>query len=121
MFLASYYQLQFLGDMLKKSPDAAAWIFGSPAFPDIRGFVYFYQLYDSVLLVAEVSGLPHNEGSCEGRVFGFHIHEGGTCTGNSEDPFADTGMQIQETFLTGDVRDGRASEQWVYIIAVKLR
>ena len=35
--------------------------------------------------------------------------------------FADTGMQIQETFLTGDVRDGRASEQWVNIIAVKLR
>ncbi|HML35941.1 MAG TPA: superoxide dismutase family protein [Bacillota bacterium] len=91
MFLASHYQLQFLSDLLKKSPDAIAWIFGSPAFPDIRGFVYFYQLYDNVLLVAEVSGLPHSEGPCESRVFGFHIHEGATCTGNREDPFADAG------------------------------
>lgn len=35
--------------------------------------------------------------------------------------FADTNLQLQETFLTGDVRDGRDSEQWVNIIAVKLR
>jgi len=92
LFLASHYQLQYLSDILKKSPDAIAWIFGSPAFPDIRGFVYFYQLYNGVLLVAEISNLPHSEGSCESRIFGFHIHEGRTCTGNSQDPFADTGM-----------------------------
>ena len=91
-FLASNYKFQYLSDILKKSADAAAWILGSPAFPNIRGLVCFYQLYNGVLLIAEISGLPYNENSCESRVFGFHIHEGSTCTGNSEDPFADTGM-----------------------------
>jgi len=91
LFLASHNQFQFLSDLLNKSPDAVAWIFGSSAFPDIRGLVYFYQLYNGVQLITEVTGLPHNEDSCESRIFGFHIHEGSTCTGNSEDPFADTG------------------------------
>ncbi len=29
-------------------------------------------------------------GACGGRVFGFHIHSGSSCTGNASDPFADT-------------------------------
>ncbi len=90
MFLTSHYQ--YLNNILKKSPDAAAWIIGSQDFPHIQGFVYFYQLHTGVLLIAEVSGLPYTTEPCENRVFGFHIHEGSTCTGNSEDPFANTGM-----------------------------
>lgn len=86
MFISLHYQS--LSDILKKSPDATALITGSP---DIGGYVYFYQLYNGVLVIADISGLPHSDGSCESRVFGFHIHEGSTCTGNSKDPFADTG------------------------------
>lgn len=92
MLLASHYQ--YLSNILKKSPDATAWIMGSPAFPEIRGFVYFYQIDNGVLLITEVSGLPHSENPCESRIFGFHIHDGSTCMGNSEDPFADVGMHF---------------------------
>jgi copper/zinc superoxide dismutase (SODC) len=35
-------------------------------------------------------GLPLAGGPCGGRIFGFHIHEGGACSGNSNDWFADT-------------------------------
>ena len=91
MYLASQNQFLFLCDLLNKSPDAVAWIYGSPTFSDIRGYVYFYQLISGVLVFAEISGLPHSEGPCSSRVFGFHIHEGSTCTNNREDPFANTG------------------------------
>ena len=83
---------QFLCDILSKSPDAEAWIYGSPEYPDIRGLVYFYQLLNGVLLVAEVSGLPYSQGACESNIFGFHIHEGGACAGTVTDPFADAGL-----------------------------
>lgn len=81
----------FLNEIINEPPDATAWIFGSPAHPDIRGLVHFYQLYGGVLIFAEVTGLPHQPGSCESQVFGFHIHEGATCTGSREKPFSDTG------------------------------
>jgi Cu-Zn family superoxide dismutase len=71
-------------------PDAKAEIKGSGAFPDIIGKVNFYQAKDGVLLSVEVAGLPTGENLCAGDIFGFHIHEGDSCTGNAEDPFADT-------------------------------
>jgi Cu-Zn family superoxide dismutase len=91
LVLALQNQIQFLRDLLSKSPDAVAWIYGSSVYPNIQGFTYFYQLTDGVLLFTEISGLPYNEDSCKSGVFGFHIHEGGTCTGNNTDPFANTG------------------------------
>lgn len=76
-----------LRTLLNRSPDAAAKIRGEHA---IRGEVAFYQLPCGVLVRAEISGLPEGEGEapCGGRIFGFHIHEGGSCTGNAEDPYA---------------------------------
>ena len=56
----------------------------------INGEVNFYQLDDRVLVTAEVEGLPKKSFDCECGVFGFHIHEGESCTGTAEDPFADT-------------------------------
>jgi len=91
LVLASQNHFGFLNEILREPPDAAAWIFGSPAYPDIRGLVHFYQLYGGVLIFAEVTGLPYQRGPCESRVFGFHIHEGAACTGSREKPFADTG------------------------------
>ena len=43
-------------------------------------------------MIADVAGLPFEEGTCTEKIFGFHIHTGETCTGNEEDPFADTGL-----------------------------
>lgn len=78
-----------LFSLLLKPPQAAAVIQGSEEYPDIRGDVYFYQLWDNVFVMAEVTGLPVSEGDCQSPVFGFHIHEGESCSGNSEDAFAD--------------------------------
>lgn len=55
----------------------------------IRGTVDFYQTQPGVLVVTEMYGLPHGVGGCSGRFFALHIHQGGSCTGNAEDPFAD--------------------------------
>lgn len=56
----------------------------------INGEVNFYQLDDRVLVTAEVDGLPRKSSDCECGVFGFHIHEGESCTGTADDMFADT-------------------------------
>jgi len=83
----SKYYIDVLDDY---RPDAKAGIKGSNAYPNINGNISFYQTKDGVLVSAEVLGLPHGETPCSGGVFGFHIHEGDSCTGNAEDPFADT-------------------------------
>lgn len=69
-------------------PPASAHIKGSSAYPDIDGQAEFYQTRSGVIAVAEITGLPTSN-EYGSRVFGFHIHEGGSCSGNSEDPFFD--------------------------------
>lgn len=78
--------------LLKQPPEAWAEVRGSRAYPDIMGEVVFYPLWRGTLVIASVSGLPAGEKPCGERFFGFHIHEGGRCSGNAEDPFADTGQ-----------------------------
>ena len=78
--------------LLRQSPQALAVIRGSAGYPDIRGDVRFYQMHRSVLVVAEVTGIPAPEEACSSPVFGFHIHEGEECSGNKEDPFANAKM-----------------------------
>lgn len=71
-------------------PNALAIIKGDNDHPQIRGTVKFRQTPRGVLVSAEISGLPTRPGRlCDGNVFGFHIHEGKKCGGDSEDPFAD--------------------------------
>lgn len=82
---------KFYIDILnKRKPDAKAAIRGSTAYSGLNGTMLFHQTKDGVLVSVEVAGLPHREGHCARGVFGFHIHEGGSCTGSAEDPFADT-------------------------------
>lgn len=83
--------LSFLS-LLRQPSQALAVVRGSAAHPGLQGDVRFYQLRNSVLVVAEVAGLPAPEESCPSSFFGFHIHEGDECSGNSNDPFADAGM-----------------------------
>ena len=64
-------------------PDAVAIIKGSKSYPNIRGQVRFYQRSSYVLVHAAIQGLP----TTNTGFFGFHIHEGSSCTGSD---FADT-------------------------------
>lgn len=66
-------------------PDAVAYISGGTDAPNINGRVSFYQEPDSVLVVADVAGLPQNSAT---GFHGFHIHEGNSCAGTA---FAQTG------------------------------
>ncbi len=79
-----------LSSILRGRPQATANIAGSESYPGISGAVRFYQTNAGVIVQAEIDGLPDSQAPCQGRVFGFHIHEGGDCEGDREDPFADS-------------------------------
>lgn len=88
------HDMIFFQNALRKSPDAIAVVKGSAAYPKLRGTVQLRQLSDGVLLTSWVQGLPQGSGDCPANVFGFHIHEGKSCTGNNKDPFADAGTHF---------------------------
>lgn len=71
-----------------RQADAIAYIRGSDSYCNLRGKVLFYQLYDCVMVQAEIEGLPISNEPCDEPVFGFHIHEGTECSGNRNDAFA---------------------------------
>lgn len=73
---------------------AIANISGSPEYSNITGTAIFKKKNNGVLVTVEVWGLPHDEGRCDERVFALHIHNGESCTGNNEDPFADAGTHL---------------------------
>ena len=83
--------MQFVnfGKLFSRMPDAAAIINGSRDYPHVHGIVRFYTVKSGVMVRAEVWDLPQGEGECELPVFGFHIHSGGSCSGNEIDSFAD--------------------------------
>ncbi|MGN1318806.1 MAG: superoxide dismutase family protein [Lachnospirales bacterium] len=64
---------------------ATAIIKGSDKYPDIDGYVTFTEVDGGVYVAVSINGLPSGNG-----IHGFHIHKGYNCTGNSEDPFADS-------------------------------
>lgn len=72
-----------------RHPVAFAHISGSPAYSSIKGIVGFYKSMYGVIVVAQISGLPSGD-KCASPIFGFHIHSGASCSGNNNDPFADT-------------------------------
>lgn len=69
-----------------KTPDAKAVIKGGNGFEDICGTVLFYQQKCSVFVVADIHNLPKSD--TYKRIFAIHIHSGESCTGNSENEFA---------------------------------
>ena len=75
-------------DYMGFSPTLAiADILGSEKYPEINGRVIFKRKGEGVLVTAEILGLPIEKNSCNRKVFGFHIHEGNSCTGNEKDLF----------------------------------
>lgn len=94
--------------IITRRPDAVAFLNGGEKYKEIRGQVFFYELSDSVIVRAEVSGLPEENGTCQNPIFAFHIHEGTQCSGISEDPFANAGMHYnpdhcQHPYHAGDM------------------
>ena len=65
--------------IFNKKPDAAAYIKGGISAPSLFGRVTFYQNKDSVLIVAKIFNLPESASG----FYGFHIHQGKACTGDS--------------------------------------
>ena len=79
---------RFLGGL----PNAKADIRGSSAYKSVKGTAYFWQTGQGVLVTVEVSGLPlKGRKPCDQPFFALHIHEGGSCTGDRNDPFSGTG------------------------------
>ncbi len=68
-------------EQIKGVPAAVTMVFGGEGNRFIRGTVRFFQRRGGVLLEADISGLPFS------GFFGFHIHEGGNCSGTG---FPDT-------------------------------
>ena len=81
----------YLLAMLNTKPTARARIRGDKEHKNLNGTVSFYELPSGVLVRAEIYGLPTGDNPCGNRIFGFHIHEGSSCTGNAEDDFAAAG------------------------------
>ena len=88
MRTSSASRLKYLNSILGFKPLSYAVMKGGPNNADLRGLVYFYQTELGTLVAADISGLPVSE-AC--GFFGFHIHEGSICAGNSSDPFFDVG------------------------------
>ena len=66
-------------------------------FPAIDGLVTFKEVSNGVMVTAKISALPQSDTSCLGRFFGFHIHEGTSCTGNVTDEFANAKSHLNST------------------------
>lgn len=80
-------QLVHLIPALRGRPQAEALVLGGESFPEISGWVRFYQTDAGVIVYAEITGLPQSGQPCGGRFFGFHIHQGADCAGGGEEPF----------------------------------
>lgn len=61
-----------------RTDTAKAIIRGSGDHPGIRGEVVFRRVKDGVLVTARITGLPKTESG----FYGFHIHEGDSCSGD---------------------------------------
>ncbi len=76
---------------------AKAHIKGGKKYPKIDGTVTFRETKNGVIVTAKINNLPQSKDKCKGRFFGFHIHEGTSCTGNLEDEFANAKSHLNPT------------------------
>lgn len=88
--------------------NAKANIKGGKEFPKINGIVTFKETKNGVILTANIKNLPQSKDKCSNRFFGFHIHEGTSCSGNTNDEFANAKGHLNlkncpHPFHTGDL------------------
>jgi len=100
---------------------ACAFIKGSEKYPQIHGNVSFRQLSSGVLVTAEIFNLPQDK-----SIFAFHIHQGGKCSGNVDDPFAETDGHFDSNksphpYHSGDLPPLFANNGYAYMSVVSGR
>ena len=66
---------ELAGALLYDEPEAYAIIEGTENDPLISGKAALYSLWQGTLVSVLVTGLPKGEGTCRGRMFGFHLHD----------------------------------------------
>lgn len=66
-----------------RRPYAVAVMRGSHEYPAVGGTVMFYPAGNATLVKAQIWGLPRSGA----EIFGFHVHEGGSCHGPMPQPF----------------------------------
>lgn len=81
---------KFTEIMRQQKPVAKALIRGNSEHPNLFGTVLFFDTPYGTLVTADVMGLPNDKSNCSSNIFGFHVHEGKSCTGTKDDPFKDT-------------------------------
>lgn len=74
-------------------PDAEVYaiIKGNENYPELQGKITFTEVYAGTLVTVFVKGLPEND---RGNFYGFHIHEGNSCTGDRGDSFRAAGSHF---------------------------
>ncbi len=77
--------------------NAKAIIKGGKLYPEIDGVVTFKETKNGILVTAKINGLPQSKDKCSGKFFGFHIHEGTSCTGNLTDEFSNAKSHLNPT------------------------
>lgn len=103
-----YKEGDFMFEKISDMPDGYAEIAGIEEYPGIHGRVLFYEVYGGTIVTAEIYGLPEQDKKARGGFFGFHIHEGSSCTGVPSDPLKNTGLHLNLTeenhpYHTGDL------------------
>lgn len=73
-------------------PDSYAKIKGNANYPDIKGTVKFYGVHGGTIVVTDIKNLPTSN-----QFHGFHIHEGGSCSGTEKEPFKSAGGHYNPT------------------------
>lgn len=99
---------KYIEAMCCEVPFATARVRGSQSYPGLHGNVSFYEVGEGVLVLANVMNLPFTLSDCNGKVYGFHIHEGTSCTGTAAEPFANAGTHYnpencQHPYHAGDM------------------
>ena len=76
-------------------PIATAELKGGKGYESIHGKVDIYDTYEGSILIIEVYGIPKELEDKNGGFHGFHIHEGGSCSGTDQEPFANVDGHYQ--------------------------
>lgn len=74
-------RLNFMKLFVDNRPRAFAEILGNENYPNLQGFVYFYEASnEGILIEAEIFGLPETGSLDIPDFYGFHLHETGDCS-----------------------------------------
>lgn len=97
LFLVKEYN--YLGGVkmfsfLNAKPEVYAKIKGNSDYPDLKGTVYFYEVHNGTVVVANIENMPND------KFHGFHIHEGEHCSGTIKEPFQDADGHYNPTSTT---------------------